>query len=73
MLKCNNHKDLNTLMDATSLTVARLKAQVNKFSGILSRKLSKTKQRLFREMIYGIQASKDVKLSSRPSKSQFWN
>jgi len=51
-------------MDANSLTAARLKAQVNKFSGILSHGLSKTKKRLFRELIYGIQASKDVKLSN---------
>lgn len=51
-------------MDANSLTVARLKAQVNKFSGILSHGLPKTKKRLFREMLYGIQASKDVKLSN---------
>jgi hypothetical protein len=38
--------------------------QCNKFSGNLSKELSKPKQRLVREMIYGIQASKDVKLSN---------
>ncbi len=64
MLKCNYDKDFSTLMDANSSTVARFKAQVNKFSGILSKKLPKTKQRLFREMLYGIQASKDIKLSN---------
>lgn len=64
MLKCNYDKDFSTLMDANSLTIARLKAQINKFSGILSHDLPKTKKRLFREVLYGIQASKDVKLSN---------
>ena len=64
MLKCNYDKDFNTLMDTNSLTAVRFKAQVNKFSGILSQGLSKTKKRLFKEMLYGIQASKDVKLSN---------
>ncbi len=64
MLKCNKYKDFSTLMDTNSLTAWRLKAQVNKFSGILSHGLPKTKQRLIRELIYGIQASKDVKLSN---------
>lgn len=51
-------------MDANSTTVARFKAQVNKFSGILSEGLSKPKKRLVKELLYGIQASKDVKLSN---------
>ena len=51
-------------MDANSLSIHRFKMQSNKFSGNLSRGLSKTKQRLLKEMIYGIQASKDVKLSN---------
>lgn len=51
-------------MDATSLRTHRFKAQLSKFSGIISRNLSKTKRRLVREMLYGIQASKDVKLSN---------
>jgi hypothetical protein len=38
--------------------------QCNKFSGILSKGLSLPKQRLVNQMIYGIQASKDVKLSN---------
>jgi len=38
--------------------------QCNKFSGILSKGLSLPKQRLVKQMIYGIQASKDVKLSN---------
>lgn len=51
-------------MDANSLRIHRFKAQLNKFSGIISRHFSKPKQRLIKEMIYGIQASKDVKLSN---------
>lgn len=38
--------------------------QCNKFSGILSKGLSLPKQRLVKQMIYGIQSSKDVKLSN---------
>ena len=51
-------------MDANSTTIHRFKAQVNKFSGILSHNLPKTTKRFFKEMLYGIQASKDVKLSN---------
>jgi hypothetical protein len=51
-------------MDANSSTIVRFKAQANKFSGIISKGLSKTKQRLIQELIYGIQASKDVKISN---------
>ena len=51
-------------MDANPTTINRFKMQVNKFSGIISKDLSKTKQRLVKELIYGIQASKDVKLSN---------
>lgn len=51
-------------MDSNSLLRNRFKAQVNKFSGNLSKGLKKTKQRLLKELIYGIQASKDVKLSN---------
>ena len=38
--------------------------QCNKFSGTISSGLGKIKKRLVKEMIYGIQASKDVKLSN---------
>jgi hypothetical protein len=38
--------------------------QCNKFSGTISKGLGKVKTRLVKEMIYGIQASKDVKLSN---------
>src|SRR5438045_3973732 len=51
-------------MDANSCTINRFKAQSNKFSGIISKGLPLPKQRLIKQMIYGIQASKDVKLSN---------
>jgi len=51
-------------MDANSTTIHRFKMQVNKFSGILSKGLKKNTQKLVKEMLYGIQASKDVKLSN---------
>jgi len=51
-------------MTDNTRTVATIKGQLSKFSGIIARDLSKAKQRLIREMLYGIQASKDIKLSS---------
>ena len=51
-------------MDTNSTTIHRFKMQINKFSGNISKELSKTKQRLVKEMLYGMQASKDVKLSN---------
>ena len=51
-------------MTNNSSTVAAIKGQMSKFSGIISKGLSKPKQRLIKEMIYGIQAAKDIKLSS---------
>lgn len=51
-------------MDANSSTILRFKAQANKFSGILSKDLGKTTQRLIKELIYGVQAAKDVKISN---------
>lgn len=51
-------------MDANSTTINRFKMQSNKFSGNISKNLCKTRKRLVKEMIYGIQASKDVKLSN---------
>ena len=51
-------------MDAISIRTNRFKLQLSKFSGIISKELSKPKQRLIKEMFYGIQASKDVKLSN---------
>jgi len=51
-------------MTENSRTAAVIKGQISKFSGIISRELPKPKQRLVREMIYGIQAAKDIKLSN---------
>lgn len=51
-------------MDAKSFTIARFKAQANKFSGILAKGLDKTTGRLIKELIYGIQAAKDIKISN---------
>ena len=51
-------------MDANSSTIVRFKAQANKFSGILGKGLDKPTQRVIKEMIYGIQAAKDVKISN---------
>lgn len=57
-------KDFNTPMDTNSSTISRFKMQCNKFSGILSKGLTIPKQNLVKQMVYGIQASKDVKLSN---------
>jgi hypothetical protein len=51
-------------MIVESKTVAGLKEQLSKFSGIISKEFNKAKRRLIKEMLYGIQASKDVKLSN---------
>jgi len=51
-------------MTVEDRTVVGLKAQLSKFSGIISRRFKKPKKRLIKEMVYGIQASKDVKLSN---------
>ncbi len=50
-------------MTGDSRTVAVIKGQMSRFSGIISKDLSKAKKRLIREMLYGIQAGKDIKLS----------
>lgn len=57
-------KETRSQMDTNSTTIHRFKMQINKFSGNISKELSKTKQRLVKEMLYGMQASKDVKLSN---------
>lgn len=51
-------------MSVEHRTVASLKAQLSKFSGIISKEFRKPKKRLIKEMLYGIQASKDGKLSN---------
>ena len=50
-------------MHCTQVAV-RLRAQLVKFSGIFSPRFSKPRARFIAEMIYGIQASRDVKLSA---------
>ena len=51
-------------MSENSKIVANLKGQLSKFSGIISKGFHKPKQRLIKEMLYGIQAAKDIKLSN---------
>lgn len=51
-------------MDTNSLSIRRFKVQLSKFSGIISKPFCKPTRRFFREMLYGIQASQDVKLSN---------
>ena len=51
-------------MSQESKTGAVLKGQLSKFSGIISKRFRKPKQRLIKEILYGIQASKDIKLSN---------
>ena len=50
-------------MTENARTVAVLKGQISKFSGIISQRLPKPKRKLIREVVYGIQAAKDIKLS----------
>ena len=42
----------------------KIKGQIKKFSGMLVKDFSKPDQKFITEVIYGIQASKDVKLSN---------
>jgi hypothetical protein len=51
-------------MTENTRTVAVIKGQLSKFSGIIAKGLPKAKQRLIKEMLYGIQAAKDIKLSN---------
>jgi len=51
-------------MDENTILVAKVKAQLSKFSGIISKDFPKPKRRLIKEILYGIQATKDVKLSN---------
>jgi len=50
-------------MTENSRTVAVIKGQIAKFSGIIGKGLPKPKRKLVKELLYGIQASKDIKLS----------
>jgi hypothetical protein len=51
-------------MDANSCDINRFKAKVNKFSGIISRDMKKPEKKFIRQIIYGIQCCKDVKISN---------
>jgi hypothetical protein len=51
-------------MTENTRTVAVVKGQLSKFSGIIAKDIPKAKQRLIKEMLYGIQAAKDIKLSN---------
>jgi hypothetical protein len=45
-------------------TALKIRGQIDKFMGVISPHFSKPKARFIRDMLFGIQASKDVKLSS---------
>ncbi|MCK5679003.1 MAG: transposase [Flavobacteriaceae bacterium] len=51
-------------MDSNAKIANKIKLQISKFSGIISKEFSKPKRRLIKEIVFGIQASKDVKLSN---------
>ena len=51
-------------MTVESKTIGSLKGQLSKFSRIISKEFNKAKRFLIKEMLYGIQASKDVRLSN---------
>ncbi len=51
-------------MRSESATVASLKGHLSKFSEIISKRFKKPKKKLIKKILYGIQASKDVKLSN---------
>ncbi len=50
-------------MSGNTKTAARLRGQLSQYSGIISKGFGKAKQGLIQEVLYGIQAAKDVKLS----------
>ena len=64
MNKASHSKGIQNAMSDNSRTVARIKAKLLRFSGIISKDFSKAKKKLIKELLYGIQASKDVKLSN---------
>jgi len=51
-------------MNAKPTDINRFKAKVIKFSGIISKGLKKPQEKFFKQMLYGIQASKDIKVSN---------
>jgi len=50
-------------MAGKTMLAADIKGQITRYSGI-SKGLPKSKQKLVREMVYVIQAGKDIKLSN---------
>lgn len=58
------NKRKKSIMNSNAKITNKVKLQISKFSGIISRGLKKNKRRLIKELIFGIQASKDVKLSN---------
>lgn len=53
-----------TRMEDNSKIVGKIKSQITRFSHKISRDLKRPTRRLIVQMLYGIQASKDVKLSN---------
>ena len=51
-------------MSENTRTAANLKGQLSKYSGIISKRFSEGERKLIKEMLYRIQAAKDVKLSN---------
>ena len=51
-------------MPNSTRTAAEIKSQITRFSQKVSVGLDKSKRKFIHQMIYGIQASKDVKLSN---------
>ena len=47
---------------ANSSAIGRLNSPANKFSGILGKGLNKPAKRVIKELIYGIQVAKDIKI-----------
>lgn len=61
---CSYNKERQTIMDANSLLGNKFKAQLSKFTGIISKCCSLPQKKLIHQILYGIQASKDVKISN---------
>jgi len=52
------------MMVSNTKVTNKIKQQISKFSGIISKGLKKTKRRSIKELVFCIQASKNVKLSN---------
>jgi len=51
-------------MDSKIKLTHKIKQQIGKFTGIISKNYSKPQKKFIKEILYGIQASKDIKLSN---------